>query len=98
MICETRRTWSYKATKETWRKYYKILAIPFLLVGSEPWIVRKVDERRRVESAEIKFLWSVKDAQDKTEFQIKKLDLGWIYTQSKRKWTSVNRSGCNIQI
>lgn len=50
---------SLKSTrKETKIKFYKVMAVPMLLYGSEFWILTKKEERR-IEAAEMKFLRSV---------------------------------------
>jgi hypothetical protein len=55
---DTRRALSKRTAEET-KKMYKDLEVPVLLYGSETRIMMKKDESR-IESAEIKFLLSMK--------------------------------------
>jgi hypothetical protein len=45
--------------KETDLKFYKIMAVPFLLYGSETWTPRKSDWNR-IQAEELKYLRTVK--------------------------------------
>jgi hypothetical protein len=45
--------------KETNTKFYKIMAVPVLLYGSETWTLRKRDWNR-IQAAETKYLVTVK--------------------------------------
>lgn len=59
-ICGTiRRTLKNKTRKETQIKFYKVMAVPTVLYGSECWVPKK-NELRQIESSEMKFLRSVK--------------------------------------
>ncbi|RZF44869.1 hypothetical protein LSTR_LSTR004494 [Laodelphax striatellus] len=59
-ICGTiSRTLSKKARKETLMKFYKVMAAPVLLYGSESWITTKPLESR-LQAAEMRFLRKVK--------------------------------------
>jgi hypothetical protein len=60
VMCGTiRRVLGKQTRKATQLKFYKTMAIPSLLYGSEGWILRRQDESS-IESAEIKFLEAVK--------------------------------------
>jgi hypothetical protein len=48
-----------KTRKETDLKFYKIMAVPVLLYGSETWAPRKRDWNR-IPAAEMKYLRTVK--------------------------------------
>jgi hypothetical protein len=55
-ICTvTARTLKTKTRKETNVKFYKIMAVPVLLYGSETWTLRKRDWNR-TQTAEMKYL------------------------------------------
>jgi hypothetical protein len=58
-ICGTIRRNLKKKIKDTQLKFYKTMAVPFLIYGSEAWKIKKKDTSR-IQSAEIKFLRSVK--------------------------------------
>lgn len=59
-ICGTiSRTLRRKARKETMLKFYKVLAIPTLVYGSEVWVIGKKEEQS-ITTAEMRFLRSVK--------------------------------------
>jgi hypothetical protein len=47
-----------KTRKDTQPKFYKVMAVPVLLYGCENWELNRVD-RRKIETAEIKFLRQV---------------------------------------
>jgi hypothetical protein len=53
------RTLKKKTRKETNLKFYRIMAVPVLLYGSETWIPRKRDWNM-IQAAEIKYLRTVK--------------------------------------
>jgi hypothetical protein len=53
------RTLNKKTRKETNLKFYKIMAVPVLLYGSEIWTPRKRDWSR-IQAAEMKYLRTVK--------------------------------------
>ncbi|KAJ4447044.1 hypothetical protein ANN_09033 [Periplaneta americana] len=56
MICGTiGRTLGRKARKETQMKFYKVMAVPTLIYGSESWTTTKKEESR-IQSAEMKFM------------------------------------------
>lgn len=56
MICGTiGRTLGRKARKETQMKFYKVMAVPTLIYGSESWTITKKEESR-IQSAEMKFM------------------------------------------
>lgn len=58
-ICGTiNRTLRNKVRKETQLKFYKVLAVPVILYGSESWILRRKDESK-ITAAEMRFLRSV---------------------------------------
>jgi hypothetical protein len=58
-ICGTiKRTLARKVRKETLLRFYKIMAIPTLLYGSDCWTLTK-RQKRKLEAAEIRFLRSV---------------------------------------
>jgi hypothetical protein len=58
-ICGTiKRTLARKVRKETLFRFYKIMAIPTLLYGSEYWTLTK-RQKSRLEAAEMRFLRSV---------------------------------------
>lgn len=60
LMCGTiRRTLGRKTRKETQLKFYKTMALPTLLYGSENWVLRRADESS-IQSAEMKFLRAVK--------------------------------------
>jgi hypothetical protein len=44
-----------KIRKDTQMKFYKVMAVPVLLYGCENWALNRVN-RRKIETAEIKFL------------------------------------------
>jgi hypothetical protein len=50
---------SYNYLDETNLKFYKIMAVPVLLYGSETWTPRKRDWNR-IQAAEIKYLRTAK--------------------------------------
>jgi hypothetical protein len=55
-MCGTiRRNLKKKSRKDTQLKYYKTMAVPVLMYGSEAWTIKKKDISR-IQSAEIKFL------------------------------------------
>jgi len=58
-ICSTIRKHLKKTHTDTQMKYYKVVARPTLLYGSEPWVTTKRD-MTRLEAAEMRFLRSVK--------------------------------------
>jgi hypothetical protein len=59
-ICGTiRRNLKKKTRKGTELTFYKTIAVPVLMYGSEAWTIKKKDISR-IQSAEIKFLRSVK--------------------------------------
>jgi hypothetical protein len=59
-MCEViARTLKKKIMKETNVKFYKIMAVPVLLNGSETWTPRKRDWNR-IQAAEMKYLRTVK--------------------------------------
>jgi hypothetical protein len=59
-ICGTiKRILAGKVRKETLLRFYKIMAIPTLLYGSECWTLTK-RQKSRLEAAEMRFLRSVK--------------------------------------
>jgi hypothetical protein len=53
------RTLKNKTRKETNLKFYKIMAVPVLLYGSETWTLRKRDWNR-IQVAEMKYLKAAK--------------------------------------
>ena len=59
-ICGTiQRTFKNKIRKETKMKFYKVMALPTLLYGSETWVpTQKLNSK--IQAAEMKFLRSVK--------------------------------------
>jgi hypothetical protein len=58
-ICGTiKRTSARKVRKETLLRFYKIMAIPTSLYGSECWTLTK-SQKSRLETAEMHFLRSV---------------------------------------
>jgi hypothetical protein len=58
-ICGTiKRTFAGKVTKETLVRFYKIMAIPTLLYGSECWTLTK-RQKSRLKAAEMRFLRSM---------------------------------------
>lgn len=60
LICGTiNRTLQNKTRKDTKLKFYKIMAVPVLMFGSESWILQERD-RSKIQSAEMKFLRRVK--------------------------------------
>jgi hypothetical protein len=55
-ICGTiKSTLAGKVSKETLLRFYKIMAIPTLLYGSECWTLTK-RQKRRLEAEEMRFL------------------------------------------
>jgi hypothetical protein len=59
-ICGTiRRNLKRKTRKDTQLKFYKTMAVPVLMYGSEAWTIKK-NYISRIQSAEMKFLRSVK--------------------------------------
>jgi hypothetical protein len=59
-ICGTiRRNLKKKTRKGTQLKFYKPMAVPVLMYGSEVWTIKKKDISR-IQSAEMKFLRPVK--------------------------------------
>jgi hypothetical protein len=58
-ICGTIRRNLKKKRKDTQLKFYKMMAVPVLMYGSEAWTIKKKDISR-IQSAEMKFLRSVK--------------------------------------
>lgn len=60
LMCGTiRRTLGKKTRKETQLKFYKTMAIPTLLYGSECWVLKQ-REMSRIQASEMKFLRAVK--------------------------------------
>ena len=57
-ICGTIKRSLKKTSKLTKIKFYKVMAIPMLLYGSESWTLTKQD-KRNIETSEMKFLRSV---------------------------------------
>jgi hypothetical protein len=58
-------------------KFYKVMALPVLLYGSEAWTI-KTKDMRKIQETEMRYLRSVKDA------------LSWIILKtktSKKNWT-----------
>jgi hypothetical protein len=53
-----KRTLAGKVRKETLLRFYKIMAMPTLLYGSECWTLTK-RQKSRLEAAEMRFLRSV---------------------------------------
>ena len=61
MMCGTiRRTLGKKVREETMMKFYKTMAVPVLMYGSETWVT-KSQYQKRIQSAEMKFLRYVKN-------------------------------------
>ena len=59
-ICGTiNRTLKNKTRRETKLKFYKTMAVPVLLYGSESWITKQRD-KSNIQSAELRFLRRVK--------------------------------------
>jgi hypothetical protein len=58
-ICVSIRKHLKKTHTETQMKFYKVIARPTLLYGSETWVTTKWD-MTRLEAAEMRFLRSVK--------------------------------------
>jgi hypothetical protein len=59
-ICGTiRRTLQRKARNETQIKFYKVMAVPTILYGSEVWVTKE-RQLSRVQAAEMRYLRSVK--------------------------------------
>ena len=58
-ICGTIRTHLKKTRTDTQMKFYKVVARPTLLYGSETWVTTKRDVTR-LEASEMRFLWSIK--------------------------------------
>lgn len=59
-MCGTiRRVLGNKTRKETQLKFYKAIAVPSLLYGSENWVLRQ-KEINNIQSSEMKFLRAVK--------------------------------------
>jgi hypothetical protein len=54
-ISTIKRTLRNKTRKDTMLKFYKVMAVPVLMYGSESWSMNRAD-RRRVEAAEKKYL------------------------------------------
>jgi hypothetical protein len=55
-MCGTiKRTLINKTRKDTQLKFHKVMAVPVLLHGCENWALNRVD-RRKIETAEMKFL------------------------------------------
>ena len=57
--CGTIRKHLKKPRTDTQMKFYKVVAIPSLLYGSETWVTTKRD-MTRLEAAEMRFIRSVK--------------------------------------
>jgi hypothetical protein len=56
-ICGTiKRTLARKVMKETVLGFYKIMAMPAVLYGSECWTLTKRQKNSRLEAAEMRFL------------------------------------------
>ena len=62
-ICGTFRQHLKKTRTDTQMKFYKVVARPAPLYGSETWVTMTRD-MTRLEAAEMRFLRSVKDTQD----------------------------------
>ena len=92
-ICGTiSRTLKNKTRKETQLKFYKTIAVPTLLYGSETWITTKKEESR-IQAQEMKFLRRVKgctkldrirNTDIRTELNI--LDINQKIKENKNKW------------
>lgn len=59
MCGSIRRTLSRKTRKETGLKFYKVIATPMLLYGSEMWVTNQ-KQLCRIQPSEMRFLRSVK--------------------------------------
>ena len=77
---------------DTKMKFYKVVAKPTLLYGSETWVTTKWD-RTRLEAAEMSFLRSVKGYArlDKIRSEVirKKLEISWkqdVRSKYKQNW------------
>lgn len=57
-ICGTIKRNLKQTRKETKLKFYKVMAVPMFLYGSECWTLRKSEERK-IEAAEMRFLRSI---------------------------------------
>jgi hypothetical protein len=58
-MCGTiRKTLRQKTPQSTQLKFYKIMAVPMLTYASENWTINRSD-RKKIESAEMKFIRSV---------------------------------------
>lgn len=92
-MCGTiKRTLSRKTLKETQLKFYKVMAVPVLMYGSENWALTR-SERRRIEAAEMRFLRSVagytlldqkRSTDIRTELEI--FNLNDRLTSQKKNW------------
>jgi hypothetical protein len=60
-----RRNLKKKTRKDTQLEFYKTMAVSVLMYGREAWTINKKDISR-IQSAEMKFLRSVKDVQERT--------------------------------
>ena len=59
-ICGTiNRTLQNKTRKDTKLKFYKVMAVPVLMYGSESWILKEAD-KNKIQAAEMRFLRKVK--------------------------------------
>jgi hypothetical protein len=93
-ICGTIRKHLKKTRTDTQMKFYKVVARPTLLYGSEKWVTTKRD-MTLLESAEMRFLRSVKEYKTldkiKSEVIIKELEVSGIQgVKSKYKQNCIN--------
>jgi hypothetical protein len=59
-LCGTlRRTLKTKTRKTTQMKFYKVMALPVLLYGSEAWTIKRKN-MRKIQATEMRYLRSVK--------------------------------------
>ena len=91
-ICGTTRIYLKKTRTDTQMKFYKVVARPTLLYGSETWVTTKRDVTR-LEAAEMRFLWSIKGYTrlDKTRSEVirKELEISGIQdvrAKYKQNW------------
>lgn len=93
LFCGTiRRTLGKKVQKGTLLKFYKVMALPALLYGSENWVLKKRDESR-IEASEMKFLRYVagytlmdKKRNDEIRTELKMKNIVDIIKQYQLRW------------
>lgn len=94
-ICGTiQKCLKNRTRKDTRLKFYKTMAVPVVLYGSETWVLSK-REQTRLQAAEMKFLRAVKGCtlEDRNRNEDIRNELGIFSLDEKRK--TYKRNWCN---